>query len=119
MTDITEGIELFNTAHFFEAHDYFEALWIESSGEERLFYQGMVQMAVGCFHLISGNYKGSLSQFNKGTTKLKNYVPKYYRVNVEKLLKDIDVLRTDLNLHFENRLDKIDLKKIPKLDFTK
>ncbi len=119
MIDISEGIELFNSAHFFEAHDYFEALWIESSGEERLFYQGMVQMAVGCFHLISGNYRGSLSQFNKGTAKLINYVPEYSNVNISKLLKDIDILKSDLNLHFENQLEKINLEKIPQLDFSK
>ncbi len=119
LIDISEGIELFNDSRFFEAHDYFEALWIESSGRERLFYQGMVQIAVGCFHLLSGNHRGSLNQFKKGTQKLEKYLPNYFGVNLEKLLKEVDGLMLDLQLHFDDKLEKIDIEKIPIIEFIK
>lgn len=95
MIDISEGILLFNNGQFFEAHDYFEAIWIENSGEERLFLQGIIQIAVGCFHLVSGNYKGAVSQFKKANTKLEKYPPVYMGVNLDGLLEKVRELIND------------------------
>ena len=92
MIEIKEGIKLFNNQDFFEAHDFFEDIWMDCTGSDRLFFQGMVQAAVGGFHLISGNLKGALSQYTKCTEKLTAYSPDYLNVNVEKLVKEIKVM---------------------------
>jgi len=42
---------------------------MEYDREERFFFQGMVQVSTGCYHLIFGNFRGSLSQLKKGTKK--------------------------------------------------
>ena len=118
MVDIQEGIDLFNDADFFSAHDYFEDLWMNCESEDRLFYQGMVQIAVGSYHLICANYKGALSQFNKGTEKLNNYVPKYYGVNLNKLIDEVDSLRQRL-LKKQHELSKIKLTDMPKIEYKK
>jgi hypothetical protein len=47
---------------------------------------------VGCYHLISGNNKGSISQFKKGMMKLNNYLPAYNNLNLETLLGNIDFI---------------------------
>jgi len=92
LRDISEGIRLFNESDFFSAHDFFEDCWMECSREERLFFQGMVQISVGCFHLLSGNFKGSVNQYNKGIKKLENYRPSYAGINLEKLLREVDII---------------------------
>lgn len=117
MIDISEGILLFNNGQFFEAHDYFEALWIDNSGEERLFLQGIIQTAVGCFHLVSGNYKGSISQFRKANTKLEKYPAVYMGVNLNELLIKVRELIAELEDYYEGNLEKVDLDKIPELEY--
>ncbi len=118
MIDITEGIDLFNDCDFFNAHDYFEDLWNKAEFNDRLFYQGMVQVSVGCFHLISGNNKGALSQFTKGTAKLINYVPIYSGVNIRKLIIDIFPLIYGLERFYEGDEMIIDEKIIPKIEYN-
>lgn len=116
MIDISKGIELFNNADFFAAHDFFEELWIESEQKDRLFFQGMVQIAVGCYHLVSGNYKGAQSQYRKATEKLNNYVPNYYGVDLELLLNQVDLIKRNIADHFVDRRNEINLELIPKIE---
>ena len=58
------GIVLFNEQAFFEAHEVWEGLWLESSGLERKFYQSLIQAAVGLCHFGNGNLRGALKLFN-------------------------------------------------------
>jgi Domain of unknown function (DUF309) len=40
-----EGINLFNNGKFFECHEAWEEVWKRSAGDEKLFYQGIIQAA--------------------------------------------------------------------------
>jgi hypothetical protein len=53
------GVLLFNGQDYFEAHEVWEDLWSESHGEERRFYQGLIQAAVGLCHFGNGNLGGA------------------------------------------------------------
>ena len=53
------GILFFNRHDFFEAHEVWEALWLDCCGPERRFYQGLIQAAVGLFHFGNGNVRGA------------------------------------------------------------
>lgn len=83
------GIEEFNTLSFFEAHDSWEELWRETTGSERRFYQALIQISVGFYHLRNGNYKGSASQFGKGLSKLEQYLPVHHEIDTEDLFKQV------------------------------
>ena len=116
MKNISVGIELFNSGNFFAAHDFFEDIWIESTKDEKLFYQGLVQVSVACFHLISGNLAGSLSQLKKAKLKLIGYPVKFNEVNLEALILEVDRLITSLtNKEFNEEIEKY-WKKIPKIN---
>src|SRR3954469_17798487 len=52
-------ILFFNERDFFEAHEVWEDLWAESHGDERRFYQGLIQAAVGLCHFEGGNLNGA------------------------------------------------------------
>jgi predicted metal-dependent hydrolase len=118
LIDIQRGIDLFNDADFFSAHDYFEDLWMDCEQKNRLFFQGMVQISVGSYHLICANYKGALSQFNKGTEKLKNYVPYYLGVNLDKLLREVKLLSFLLEDN-SPKTTQIEIEKLPKIEYKK
>ena len=58
------GVRFFNDRDFFEAHEVWEDLWAESHGDERRFYQGLIQAAVGLFHFGNGNLAGAVKLYH-------------------------------------------------------
>jgi hypothetical protein len=58
------GVLFFNDHDFFEAHEVWEDLWAESHGDERRFYQGLIQAAVGLFHFGNGNLGGAVKLYH-------------------------------------------------------
>ena len=83
------GVAEFNSQLFFEAHDTWEELWRETTGPQRLFYQGLIQTAVGFYHLSNGNSRGACSQFEKALAKLGEYVPRYHGIETHVLVEQI------------------------------
>ena len=67
---LQEGIRLFNAREFFEAHEALEALWLKSSGDEKIFLHGLIQVAAAFHHFTCGNLAGFRSLLEKGSTKL-------------------------------------------------
>ena len=55
------GIDLFNEGRFFECHEAWEEVWKRSDGEQKLFYQGLIQAAVAILHAQRGNLQGARS----------------------------------------------------------
>lgn len=117
LNDIRAGISLFNDAEFFAAHDFFEDLWSESSPEDKFFYQGLVHISVGSFHLVSGNLNGALSQFSKGIKKLKPYNPAFQSIDIEKLLLEVEKLVALIQIEEKTTILGDLLSKLPKIEY--
>jgi pSer/pThr/pTyr-binding forkhead associated (FHA) protein len=54
-----EGIDHFNAGRYFDAHEVWEEIWLQSTGDIRLFYQMLIQAAVGLHHYQRGNPRGA------------------------------------------------------------
>ena len=67
------GIVLFNRGDFFEAHEVWEHLWMETSGPDKKFYQGLIQAAVGLCHFCNGNLAGAGKLYHSS----KDYMLRY------------------------------------------
>jgi len=67
---IAEGIRLFNTQKFFEAHEALEAVWLKAQGEEKTLLHGLIQVAAAFHHFTRGNLAGFQSLLEKGRKKL-------------------------------------------------
>jgi uncharacterized protein len=65
-----QGLALFNAGRFFECHEVWEEVWKRSSGDEKLFYQGLIQAAVALLHAERGNMRGAASIWEKARQKL-------------------------------------------------
>ena len=70
---IAEGIRLFNSRRFFEAHEALEALWLLERGDEKLFLHGLIQVAAAFHHYQRENWEGFRSLLVKGSTKLAQF----------------------------------------------
>lgn len=84
-----DGIKLFNSGRYFEAHEAWEDLWRSTGGPLRLFYQGLVQAAVGLHHLGRGNRNGATAQLQKSLSKLEQYPEQFCRIDNAKLIADL------------------------------
>lgn len=83
------GINFFNGGRYFEAHEIFEDMWRSAGGPLRLFYQGLVQAAVGLHHLHKGNLNGAAAQLEKSLSKLEQYPERFCRIDNGKLTADL------------------------------
>ena len=56
---LRHGLDLFNRGEFFECHEVLEAVWLQASGADKVFLQGLIQVAVSFYHLRRKNFTGS------------------------------------------------------------
>jgi predicted metal-dependent hydrolase len=87
-----QGIDLFNRECWFEAHETWEDLWRETPGDARLFYQGLVQLAVGLHHLTHGNLRGGRNVLLRGLASIAPYPDDYADIDTARLAADIRAL---------------------------
>jgi predicted metal-dependent hydrolase len=71
------GIERFNARLYFDAHEIWEEIWLRSSGDTKLFYQMLIQAAVGLYHYERENYRGARGMYNNVVEKLQR-LPSFY-----------------------------------------
>src|SRR5437867_13299497 len=65
------GVTLFNSGKFWHAHEAWEQVWLRHAEDERLFFQGLIQLAAAYHHLIvKKNYRGLMNNFDKAWQKL-------------------------------------------------
>jgi uncharacterized protein len=72
-----EFFELFNEQEYYECHEVLEDLWMETSGKERPYYQGLIQTATAFYHLRNGNLGGARKLFTTGLAYLEPYPDAY------------------------------------------
>jgi hypothetical protein len=82
-----KGIQEFNDGLFFECHETLEEIWLEDHGEDRKFYQGMIQIAAGYYKLEQGVPAGALKLWRMGLEKLAPYGPAHLGINLDAFLQ--------------------------------
>ncbi|MBD1941058.1 DUF309 domain-containing protein [Coleofasciculus sp. FACHB-712] len=95
-SEFWQGIEEFNQHEFYACHDTLEALWMEASEPEKRFYQGVLQIAVGCYHLGNLNWRGAVILLGEGMRRLEAYEPAYSGIDVTELREQSAELLTAL-----------------------
>ncbi len=83
-----QGIEEFNQQQFYACHDTLEALWMEAPEPQKTFYQGILQIAVGCYHLGNHNWRGAVILLGEGVRRLRHYQPVYEGIDITGLLAE-------------------------------
>jgi predicted metal-dependent hydrolase len=69
------GIVLFNRGDYFEAHEVWEAIWMDCAGPEKRFYQALIQAAVGLCHFCNGNVRGARKLYQSSRDYMNRYAP--------------------------------------------
>lgn len=109
-----KGIDEFNQGLFFECHETLEEIWLEEHGEERRFYQGIIQIAAGYFKLEQGVPVGAIKLWHTGLEKLEPYAPVYLGIDVESFVRAVKENLTELNA-FQEKGEECPTLNIPLL----
>ena len=83
---LKQGIEQFNQGDYYDCHDTLEAIWMEAPTHEKPFYQGILQIAVGLYHLQNHNWRGAAILLGEGSSRLLPFEPMYSQVDVTNLI---------------------------------
>ncbi|CAL5420494.1 unnamed protein product [Camellia sinensis] len=66
-----EAVALFNGGDYYKCHDLLEDLWNQAQEPPRTLFHGILQCAVGFYHLFNQNHKGAMMELGEGLCKLR------------------------------------------------
>lgn len=116
--ELLKGIEEFNRGEYFECHETLEDVWMLETGRDKRFYQGLIQLSVGFFHLLNRNLRGAASQWEKGMAKLADYDDEHLGVNLKLLLAKMRCCHELLESIREGRQAEFDWSLAPQIIAT-
>ena len=96
-TQCREGIELFNRAAFFDAHEALEDVWRAAPAAEKKFLQGLIQVAVALYHHGNGNSVGARSVLRRAFRNLSRYPENFGGINSALFLSSISAWQRALD----------------------
>src|ERR1700704_598640 len=79
------GIELFNRAQFYDAHEVLEDVWRASIDPEKKFLQALIQTAVALHHYSTGNVTGCRSLMARALRNFHGYPEGFCGVELKPL----------------------------------
>lgn len=93
--DYLYGVDLFNFAYWWEAHEAWEGLWNKTEDDCRLFLQGLIQISAALIKYHMRQLRGLQSLSTNGRTKLLHVLtnlddPIYMGVNLPEFLTCLD-----------------------------
>jgi predicted metal-dependent hydrolase len=118
--EFSHGVRLFNSGKFWNSHEAWEQVWMRHDEDERLFFQGIIQLAAAYHQLIvKKNFRGLMNNFEKAYQKLVIFQPEYLGVSVKPLIKFIEEGKKEAERVGPDDLEAFNGNLIPKLQFHK
>jgi predicted metal-dependent hydrolase len=91
-----EGLNAFNSGQFFEAHEHLETAWRDEQRPVRELYRGVLQVAVGYYHISRENYTGARKMFARSRRWLSPFPAVCGGINLQHLRQDMDRVEAEL-----------------------
>ncbi len=113
--ELLHGIEQLNHREYFECHETLENLWNREPRPIRILYKGILQVGVGCYHLLRGNYHGATVKLESGAAYLEAFAPRCQGVEVARLITDARILRARLIELGPEQFRTVDLNLLPQV----
>jgi predicted metal-dependent hydrolase len=96
--ELAGGLELFNRAHFFDAHELLEDVWRSLARDQprRKHLQGLVQLAVAFHHESTGNPLGARSLLERALQNLEGADSSFPELDLDRLRLELEAWRSYL-----------------------
>jgi predicted metal-dependent hydrolase len=86
---LAQGLEHYNAADFFAAHEDWESVWLHAPQPEKTFLQALIQVTVALHHMQRKNQLGCTRLLTAALNKLEAYAEDYGDIAVNLLRDDI------------------------------
>ncbi len=117
-SEFSEGVHLFNAGRFWDSHEAWEQVWKRHTEDERLFFQGLIQLAAAYHHLsVRPTVRGIVNNLEKARGKLEVFQPEYLGVHVTPLVRFIEEGKEEAARLGDGRLGEFRPSLVPKLQF--
>jgi predicted metal-dependent hydrolase len=80
-----KGLEAFNSGHFYEAHEHWEEVWLKTPNPDKMFLQGLIQVAAAYHHYSRANNLGCHNLLHAGLRKLDCFPGEHWGLAIEPL----------------------------------
>jgi len=120
-TEFNRGLDLFNRAHFFDAHEVLEDVWraLPRDRPLRRHLQGMVQLAVAFHHQSKGNHVGARSVLERAVRNISGADSSFPELDLDRLRAELEIWQRYLD-HPESAGDrKLDGRDVRRHDVLK
>lgn len=109
------AIRQFNAQQWFASHETLEPLWLQAQGEQRAFYQGIIQSAIALHHWRNGNYNGSLALLTSAAGYLSQVSSPCQWIDVSGLISQLQTVQQRLAELGPDRMQQLDPALLPRL----
>jgi len=109
------AIRQFNARHWFDCHETLEPLWLRAHGEQRAFYQGIIQSAIALHHWKNGNYNGSQALLTSAADYLSQVGSPCQWVDVSGLIVQLQTVQQLLSQLGPDRMQQLDPAWLPRI----
>jgi len=113
-----EGVQQFNDGYFFEAHETWEDLWMQSPWPIRRFLQGLIQTAAALVHLVRHEYPGTVRLLGHAIEKLNDFTPRYMDIDVASFVSGATEARETLIALGPDRFEQWPRERIPRIELA-
>jgi uncharacterized protein len=89
---VMSAVFLFNMERYWKSHEVLESVWKNSKGQTKNLLNGLILVDAAYVHLQKGENTIFFSILNRSLEKFKDYSEYFYDINMEILLKDINIM---------------------------
>ena len=114
-----EGLGLFNSGHYFEAHEALEAAWREETGPVRDLYRGILQVAVVYLHITRCNYPGAVKVYRRSLRWLNLWPETCRGVSVHLLRQNLETVIQEVHTLGPDHLEAFDRSLLKPVKYAK
>jgi predicted metal-dependent hydrolase len=108
-----DALALLHAGEYFECHEVLESLWREEQTSLRLLYQGILQVAVGCYHLtVRHNRRGGVNKLREGLQKLRQFPATMGLLDVADLREQVQALLERVQNMTEDEIASLQAKPL-------
>lgn len=112
------AVDQYNRRWYFESHETLEDLWQVTPLPERVFFQGIIQLAAAFVHLVRGEQPGILKLLDASADKLRAFQPQQFGIDVTRLLEDVAGARAEIAALGPDGLRGWDEARVPRIRVT-
>ncbi len=115
--EFQHGLDQLDQRRYFECHETLEVIWRREKGPVREVYQGVLQIAVGCYHLVERhNWVGAVNKLDAGVERLRKS-KQFIRFSLEPLIGQAQAFSAHLKQIGRDRVTLYDESLLPKAPF--